>query len=348
MSKATMTNFDQAIDKTMLAEQFTERMGRQYGRLAGRGTAALYLAFRAIAVLNGPGEIIVPDLICSTALDAVLLAGHIPVFADVVPGRWTIDKADALRRVTDRTRGVLVAHLFGHIADFPRAPFSERGIPIVEDAIQGLGGSVGSLGDLTVVGFADSKMIGGRGGLVMTDDRRLWDAIYRLSLAPEFFSIAESDARLRAYAPQVRATASTLILPFDESFVNQSRIQNDWKSLMERVQIQNACAVAWRTGLADLPLALPDLSEKDAVWRFTFAAPSASVTNLIAYKLHVAGIPGTRLYPSLDQWLPGSYLDLPYSVSITSRLINLWVTPPIAPNNALMAHAIDIIRSVCM
>ena len=131
-----------------LNRAITAYSGHFYGRLLGRGTTALYVAFRALALSRGPGEIVLPDLICSTVLDAVLLAGHTPIFAAVLPGRWTIDPRDARRKITSLTRAVLVAHLFGHRADVAPHAFADLGVPIVEDAIQGLGGDVGHIGEI--------------------------------------------------------------------------------------------------------------------------------------------------------------------------------------------------------
>ena len=73
--------------------QWAERLQRRFARLVGRGTTALYVALRAIALCHGLGEIILPDVICSSVLDAVLLAGFRPVFADVVAPRLSIDCA---------------------------------------------------------------------------------------------------------------------------------------------------------------------------------------------------------------------------------------------------------------
>ena len=200
-----------------LNRAITAYSGHFYGRLLGRGTTALYVAFRALAMSSGPGEIVLPDLICSTVLDAVLLAGHRPIFADVLPGRWTIDPRDARRKITSLTRAVLVAHLFGHRADVAPQAFADLGVPIVEDAIQGLGGDVGHIGDITVLGFADSKMIGGRGGVVLTDDLNIWNVIRRIDIDQSFakkpsFPLNE---RLQNYWPQLISAAPEMLRDFD-------------------------------------------------------------------------------------------------------------------------------------
>ena len=86
-----------------LAHQLADSLGRAYGVLCGRGTTALWLALRAIRRRDGPGEVIVPDLLCTTALEGVLLAGFAPVFADVIPGRWTLAADSVARWVTPQS-----------------------------------------------------------------------------------------------------------------------------------------------------------------------------------------------------------------------------------------------------
>src|SRR5258708_7508490 len=123
-------------------------MQRRYARLVGRGTTALYVALRALALQHGPGEVILPDMICSAVLDGVLFAGFLPMFADVTSPRFGLDAHDVRRKVGPRTRAVIVPHLFGYVMNPP-----DVGIPIIEDAVQGLGGfvnaaTVGTLGKI--------------------------------------------------------------------------------------------------------------------------------------------------------------------------------------------------------
>src|SRR5947209_5243035 len=129
-----------------------ERMQRRYARLVGRGTTALYVALRAIALTHGLGAAIVPDVICSTVLDAVLLAGFRPLFADVTPDRFGLDSAAAAHLIAHNAavRAVIAGHIFGYASAMP--PLA---VPIIEDAVQGLGGNVngrpiGTLGAISI------------------------------------------------------------------------------------------------------------------------------------------------------------------------------------------------------
>src|SRR4051812_8842919 len=129
-----------------------EQMQRRYARIVGRGTTALYVALRALAMSNSvdaPCEIILPDIICSVVLDAVLLAGYIPVFADVSRDRFALDWTSVRAKITPNTRAVIGAHVFGYTSNV-----ESLGIPVIEDAVQGLGGTVngqtvGTLGDIS-------------------------------------------------------------------------------------------------------------------------------------------------------------------------------------------------------
>jgi dTDP-4-amino-4,6-dideoxygalactose transaminase len=294
-----------------------------------------------LAVLNGgPGEIIVPDLICSTALDAVLLAGHIPVFADVTSDRWTLDSADARQKITPNTQAVLVAHLFGHLANVPRGAFADLGVPIVEDAVQGLGGAVGTIGDLTVIGFASSKMIGGRGGVVLTDYPALSDAINAISITEPVIEIPMASEQLRGYTPQLLAAAPDLIRPFDDSLENIALIETGWTKLAANVRSRNEKAAYLHAQLRDTPLLLPEIMLGDAIWRYTITAPAAAAANRIARRLQLAGLPGSRLYPSLSAiFAPDSSLR---SATIAPRLVNLWVDS--SADQAALARMVEVIN----
>ena len=340
MSRYVIINIDS------LNARLHASIGHRYARFVGRGTTALYIAFRSLALINGPGEIILPDLICSTVLDAVLLAGHMPVFADVLPGRWTIDPVDVRRKISERTRAVLVAHLFGHVADVPRDMFADLGVPIIEDAIQGLGGTVGQIGAITtVIGFAENKMIGGRGGILLTDNPTLWDVISQISISelpvdlPT--SVQRHNDRLHTYRQQLQSAVPDLLCSFDESTKNIAQIEADWQNLAKNVQIRNVNARYLSDCLANTTLQLSAIRPGDAIWRFTFTAPTVLAANWIVRHLQRAGLPGSRLYPSLSNiFTPGTALTC---TLVAPRLINLWVDPTM--DRATLDRVLAIVRN---
>jgi dTDP-4-amino-4,6-dideoxygalactose transaminase len=312
----------------------------RYHALAGRGTTALWLALRAISRRDGPGEVILPDLLCETALEGVLLAGFTPIFADVEPDRFTIDAASVARLVTPHTRAVLVVHLFGDIADIDAIRAVVPGVPIIEDAVQGIGGHwrdqpVGTLGDLSFISFDSTKMIGGRGGLLLYDDATLCSSIEsdlnllqngvpENELSLEGLSHLLPSTAARAYAQQLRTVAPSRLLPFDPSPANLDRIRADWSTLATRVQKRNAKANRLRDGLNGLPLVLPEIRDGDAIWRYTIAAPGpngVAIARRITHALQCAGLPGSALYYPLS----GYFGKETATNSLANRLVNLWV-----------------------
>ncbi len=302
-----------------LQSLIAERTGRRYVRLVGRGTTALYVALRTLAIVHGPGSVILPDLICSAVLDAVLLAGFRPCFADVDPERFHMrgDSVQAVRRAD--TKAVLMAHPFGLIAPRP-----DVGLLVIEDAVQGIGGAAGKNGALSVVGFHPSKLIPGVGGAVLTDDPDLARAMHAVSLAEN--SPPYAGGRYAHYLPQLAARRPALIRPFEATPENCAAIRDGWDRLAHEVRARNARAERVRAALAerpDLGLHLPPIRASDAVWRYPITAPTRAVATTLQRRLQFAGLPGSRPYPALSAIFdPQPAFRSP---DLAARMMNIWV-----------------------
>ncbi|MEP7289924.1 MAG: DegT/DnrJ/EryC1/StrS family aminotransferase [Chloroflexota bacterium] len=329
-----------------IAAECATHIQRRFARVVGRGTTALYVALRALALRDTPGEIILPDVTCSTVLDAVLLAGFTPIFADSTTDRFAMNADSIRRRVTPATRAVILSHIFGYTNEAV-----DLGIPIIEDAVQGLGGMaggkpIGTLGDIAFTSFHPTKMINGQGGLVATDDPALWDAIQQVSLVDSVPPPEQVSTRYQHYFTQLAATRDMLIRPFDDRAENVARIAAGWSRLAANVAARNERARYLREGVADLrltlPLTLPSIQPGDAIWRYTFAAPTLAVTRWILRHLQAAGLSGSALYPSLSNLFePNTTLA---SVELAPRLINLWVDD--ATDQAALDQMIAVLHGV--
>ena len=321
----------------ILEHRFADLLGWPYALRCGRGTTALWLALRAIRRRDGPGEVILPDILCATALEGVLLAGFVPVFADVLPDRYTLAPDSVAARITPRTRAILVAHTFGHAAEMDSIRRAAPGIPIIEDAVQGFGGAcgdrpIGSLGDLSFISFDRHKMIGGRGGMLFCDDESLlpgieadWRALPDHPALPlDGLDVLLPPPAAAAYADQLRtARAPALLRPFDPSPANLDRILADLDTLDSRVTARNAnarCLHAALSALPDRPLALPAIRAGDAIWCYTLTAPSPLVAHRIIHDLHAAGLSASGLYPPLSRLFRQAH----GAGGLADRLVNLW------------------------
>ena len=92
--------------------EFAAGVGGGHALATCNGTAALHLAIAALGI--GPGDdVIVPTLTYIASVNAVSYVGATPVFADCMPDTWQIDPEDVAKRITPRTKALVVAHLYG-------------------------------------------------------------------------------------------------------------------------------------------------------------------------------------------------------------------------------------------
>jgi perosamine synthetase len=161
-------------------EAFAEFCGVKHAVSCSNGTTALHLALLALDV--GPGdEVIVPTLTFVATANAVTYCGAKPVFVDAEAETWNIDPASVEAKITPRTKGIIVVHLFGHPADMEAigAIARRHGLFVLEDAAQAHGAEshgrrTGSLGDIATFSFFGNKIVTtGEGGMVTTGDDAL-------------------------------------------------------------------------------------------------------------------------------------------------------------------------------
>jgi len=162
-----------------LEEEAARYCGTAYAVGCGSGTDALSLALQALDI--GPGdEVILPPFTFFSSAGTVCRLGARPVFADIEAATFNIDPVQVEARITDRTRAIMVVHLFGQTADMePLWKTAERhDLPIIEDAAQSFGAEyqekrAGTLGAFGCFSFYPSKILGAYGdaGMVVTADR---------------------------------------------------------------------------------------------------------------------------------------------------------------------------------
>lgn len=159
-------------------KEFAEYVGVEHAVAVMNGTAALDLLLKAYKV--GPGdEVITTPLTFIATANAILLQGAKPVFADVDPRTFNIDPASVADAITQRTKAILVVHLYGQPADMRalKEIAQDHELLLLEDAAQAHGAEfegrkAGALGDAAIFSFyATKNMTTGEGGMVTTNDR---------------------------------------------------------------------------------------------------------------------------------------------------------------------------------
>jgi dTDP-4-amino-4,6-dideoxygalactose transaminase len=172
---------------------FAARHGASHGVATTSCTTALHLAM-LVANIGAGDEVICPSYSFVASANAALYVGATPVFADVDPATANLDPADVRRRVTPKTRALVLVHQAGLAADLDAfADLEAQGITIVEDAacVAGAmykGRPIGADGRLTCFSFHPRKTLStGEGGMLLTNDHAL----------------AERAASLRSFAANI-------------------------------------------------------------------------------------------------------------------------------------------------
>ncbi len=140
------------------------------------GTAALFLAMYSLDIGKGD-EVLLPTYTCSALLNAIYMIEAKPVLVDCDGFSFNISYSDAKKKITKKTRAIIIPHMFGYPADV--AKFKKLGIPIIEDCAQTIGimrGSkmVGTVGTLAIFSFYATKLLAiGQGGMIFSKNKKL-------------------------------------------------------------------------------------------------------------------------------------------------------------------------------
>lgn len=143
-------------------------------------TTALQAAVAAIGV--GPGdEVITSPITMSASASAILFNNAIPVFADIEPDTYCISAKTIEKKISKRTKAIMVVNLFGGSCDLDALLKLARKykLRVIEDNAQGAGGKyknkfLGTIGDVGVISLNVHKTIqSGEGGILVTNNDRI-------------------------------------------------------------------------------------------------------------------------------------------------------------------------------
>jgi perosamine synthetase len=166
---------------------FAAAFGRKLGIAASSGTAGLDIAVRALGL--GPGdEVLVPSMTIISCASAIVASGAKPVPVDCDPRDWNAHLHHFRERWTERTRAVMLVHLYGLCADLDPilAWAREKRLMVIEDASQAQGldyrqRPCGSFGDVSIFSLYANKLITtGEGGMILCDAEGLAERCRRL------------------------------------------------------------------------------------------------------------------------------------------------------------------------
>jgi dTDP-4-amino-4,6-dideoxygalactose transaminase len=159
-----------------LEQEVARMFNVKYAVALNSGTTALLVALSGLGV--GPGdEVIVPGYTFIASISSIIYARAVPVLAEV-DRTLNLDPEDVRRKITERTKAILVVHMLGNPArlDELKSIATEHNLLLIEDCAQAFGArykgrAVGSIGHAGTYSFNVFKTItAGDGGMVVTND----------------------------------------------------------------------------------------------------------------------------------------------------------------------------------
>lgn len=159
---------------------FADWHGVEHGLAHCSGTASLHAAMYGVGLGVGD-ELICPSITYWASCTQALSLGASVVFADIEPDSLCLDPDDFERKITERTKAVVVVHYLSHPADMDRimAIARKHGIKVIEDCSHCHGslykGKItGSIGDVAGFSCMSGKSFAiGEGGIMLTNDREI-------------------------------------------------------------------------------------------------------------------------------------------------------------------------------
>ena len=169
-----------------LLEEFRKTYPLQWAMPCSSGSAALHIAVAALQLPPG-SEIITSPVTDMGSVIGILYQQCVPVFTDIHPHTYNLDAEDVRRRITPKTKALLIVHLAGNPSDTDAlmAVAREYNLFVIEDCAQSWGACfrgepVGLRGHLACYSFNEYKHIScGDGGIVATNDPRFGPTLSR-------------------------------------------------------------------------------------------------------------------------------------------------------------------------
>lgn len=161
-----------------------ETLGAKYAIAVSNGTAALHAACYASGIGDGD-EVITTPMTFAASANCILYCGGIPIFADINPDTWNIDPKEIEKKITKKTKAVIVVDFTGQAVELDeiRDICKKYNLVLIEDAAHAIGTKykgnfVGNISDLTTFSFHPVKTITcGEGGAILTNNEDYYNKL---------------------------------------------------------------------------------------------------------------------------------------------------------------------------
>lgn len=165
-------------------KSFANYINIEYAAGVCNGTVAIHLALVALGI-NEDDEVIVPTFTYIASVNPIAQVGAKPVFVDSERKSWQMNPEDIEKKITPKTKAIMVVHLYGHPCDMDKIMkiAQKHNLLVIEDCAEAIGTRykgqhVGTFGDVATFSFFGNKTITcGEGGMVITNDQTIYDRL---------------------------------------------------------------------------------------------------------------------------------------------------------------------------
>lgn len=146
-------------------EEFKKYLGIRYAFTFDSGRTALFAVLKALDIKEGD-EVLIQAFTCTSAVNPILWVGAKPVYVDIEEGTYNMSSLDLLRKISSKSRAVIVQHTFGLPANLHEILeiAKKNNLLVIEDVAHALGAEyhgqkLGTFGDAAILSFGRFKII---------------------------------------------------------------------------------------------------------------------------------------------------------------------------------------------
>ena len=161
-------------------KNLSKYVGRRYACAVSNGTAALEIAVKSLGIKKND-EIIMPSFTIISNAVAIIKNFARPKLVDTDPQTWNIKISDIEKKITKKTKALLIPHIYGFPCDMDKILkiCKKHKLYLIEDAAEMLGQTFkgkkcGSFGDISTFSFyANKNITTGEGGMILTNEKKI-------------------------------------------------------------------------------------------------------------------------------------------------------------------------------
>lgn len=332
---------------------FVDMLKVKYAVSVSNCTDALHLACIVCGFKPGD-EVLCPSLTFAASVNCIRYVGATPVFCDIVgPDHINIDPEDIRKKITPKTKGIVVVHMAGFPAqmDAIMEIAKEYNLKIIEDACHGplseyKGKKLGTIGDCATFSFFSNKNIStGEGGMFVTNNKEMAD---RARLLRSHGMTTMSYQRASGHATTYDIVELGYNFRMDDirasiGCVQMRKLQGD---LERRIRVRNR----YLDNLSELinsgKIAVPFAENKEFVSNYIMPVvllnSNKEYRDSVRDKIHEAGVQTSVHYPAIHKF--SIYKDYGVSLPQTEYVTDNEITLPMYA--ALTDEQIDFICDI--